>query len=171
MLGKKQQRTSCFPIAKLKNKRSFKRAKTASQKHPCIFVKAVSHTTPFQSMILCNSWDGLKVHRIIKWIRLEGTLKIPQLQPLHYGQGWHPLNQVAHLSIQPGLECFHPGMEQPRPCATSYRTIEMLRILITTAAKHFGRYQNCILEDIKAHLAKKIRRDIVFIQIIPCLPK
>ena len=58
--------------------------------------------------------------RIIERFVLEGTFKIISFQPPCFRQGHLLLDQVAHSSIQPGLECFqgwgiHSFSGQPVP--------------------------------------------------------
>lgn len=42
-------------------------------------------------------------HRIKEQLGLEGILNADQFQPLCYGQGCNPLDQVIQDPIQPGL--------------------------------------------------------------------
>ena len=43
------------------------------------------------------------VHRIIEWLRLEGTLKPPQSHPVPWA-GLPPSSSAAQGPIQPGIE-------------------------------------------------------------------
>ena len=44
------------------------------------------------------------VHTITEWLRLEGTLKVIELQPPCHGQSCLSLDQAAQGPVQPGLE-------------------------------------------------------------------
>ena len=44
-------------------------------------------------------------HKIIEWLRLEGTLKVTWFQTPCHGQGCQPLVQIAENYIQPSFEC------------------------------------------------------------------
>lgn len=51
-----------------------------------------------------NSAETCRVHRLIARLRLEGTLKISQFQPLPQ-TGLPTTRSIASGPIQPGLEC------------------------------------------------------------------
>ena len=68
--------------------------------------------TAYRHIAACHG-TRVESYSIIEWLGLQRVLKMTQFHPPCYGQGCHPLDQVAQGLIHPAWSWTPPGLGHP----------------------------------------------------------